>query len=110
MHTCFELRESPLSCDVETLGGLLFLLAQLEIKLTLTGIYSRRWHLKSLAISVALVLTVHEDIHGEPWRDVATARDVDLERYVGIRNSDEGLDAAVCVAVSVLFDHEMAGT
>ena len=103
MHTCFELRESPLSCDVETLGGLLFLLAQLQVDLVLARCHSRSWHLQSLAVAVALILAVHKHIGSQPGGDVAAARDAHVEWYVCVWDGNKGFHSAVSEAVPVLF-------
>lgn len=81
--TCLKSRESPFPCNELALRCLLLPLAQLEVYLVLERTHARAWDLKSLAVAVALVPSIYEEVGGQSRRDVAVACDVDLEWYVG---------------------------
>lgn len=56
-----------------------------------------------LPIAIALIRAVHEHECRQTRRDVSARGDSDMEGDLRIRDGHEGFDAAVSVAVAVLF-------
>ena len=102
--TGFQSGERPLPGDEESIRTLFLLLTHIEVDFEFLGGHARSGNLQTLSVAIALVLAVHVDVSGETGGDVAVARDVDVEWEVGFWDGDEGLDAAVCVAMAILLE------
>lgn len=96
--------KGPLPAHKEARSIFLLFLTDEEVDLAILALSITTVQLEVELVAVGLVYAVHEHENSETWGDIASGLDMDLERLLGVGDSDVSLYYTVVILDAVLLE------